>query len=103
MADLTTEDVAQWFRAKAEKDRADEAVNRVCADFRRTIKGYGAYAQLWRQAAVHFDGGKRAYAFKTADMWESMRERCVKQYEASRRDGIHADTLDQTRVGVLVL
>ncbi|KAH9902475.1 hypothetical protein C8Q73DRAFT_634352 [Cubamyces lactineus] len=91
-------DVAQWYRAKAEKDRADEAVNRICADFRRTIKGYGAYARLWRDAAARSDGGKRAYALKTAAMWEGMKERCARQYEASRRAEVAADVLDQTRV-----
>ena len=60
--------------------------------------GYGAYAQLWRDAAARAEGGKRAYALKTAAMWEGMKDRCARQYETSRRAEVNADALDQTRV-----
>ncbi|KAI0359016.1 hypothetical protein OH77DRAFT_1502180 [Trametes cingulata] len=95
----TNADMVQWFRAKAAKDRADEAVNKICAEFRRTCQGFGAYADLWRQAAEDESrpAGERAYASKTAAMWSRMRTLCEQQYNASRRRGVEADRLDQTR------
>ncbi|KAI0652690.1 hypothetical protein C8Q79DRAFT_896703 [Trametes meyenii] len=91
-------DAVQWFRAKAEKDRADEAVNRVCAEFRRTEAGYRAYAALWCKAAESCEQGERAYALKTAHMWEEMACECEKVYDACRRPGIPREVLNQTRV-----
>ncbi|KAI0348881.1 hypothetical protein OH77DRAFT_1415874, partial [Trametes cingulata] len=94
-----------WFRAKAAKHRADEAVNKICAEFRRTSMGYSAYADLWRQAA-HKEGkspGERAYyALKTAAMWDRMRTQCDDHYDASRRAGVDAAQLDQSRVCTVV-
>ncbi|KAH9846527.1 hypothetical protein C2E23DRAFT_743953 [Lenzites betulinus] len=78
-------DVVQWFRAKAEKDRADEAVNRLCAEFRRTRAGYRAYASMWETSATTRHGGERAYALKTATMWSSMADECEREYDGSRR------------------
>ncbi|KAH9856055.1 hypothetical protein C2E23DRAFT_771667 [Lenzites betulinus] len=90
-------DMVQWFRAKAEKDRADEAVNRLCAEFRRTSMGYRAYAALWDTAADACEGGERAYAKKTAAMWTQMSRSCEKAYDAARRADAPADRLDHTR------
>ncbi|KAH9858372.1 hypothetical protein C2E23DRAFT_719354 [Lenzites betulinus] len=91
-------DIVQWFRAKAEKDRADEAVNRLCAEFRRTALGFETYASMWRQSADSQARGARAYAYKTAAMWSSMARACTRSYDSARRPGVSADTLDQTRV-----
>ncbi|KAH9894233.1 hypothetical protein C8Q73DRAFT_631531, partial [Cubamyces lactineus] len=102
-------DVVQWFRAKASKDRADggdpglvadEAVNKICADFRRTCLGFSAYADLWCQAAARSQGGERAYASKTAAMWSRMQRQCQEHYDRSRKAGVPAEQLDQTRVSV---
>ncbi|KAI0325214.1 hypothetical protein GY45DRAFT_1261276, partial [Cubamyces sp. BRFM 1775] len=101
VSEASSTEQAQWFRAKAEKDRADEAVNRHCAEFRRTIKAYDAMSALWRDAAARTDGGERAYAFKTAAMWEGMHRRCALEYERARRNEIPAERLDQTRVCIL--
>ncbi|KAI0352177.1 hypothetical protein OH77DRAFT_1460988 [Trametes cingulata] len=92
-------EMVQWFRARAAKDRADEAVNKICAEFRRTSIGYAAYADLWRQAAQASGRpiGEQAYALKTAAMWERMRIQCDEQYDGSRRPGVDASQLDQTR------
>ncbi|KAI0324988.1 hypothetical protein GY45DRAFT_1438713 [Cubamyces sp. BRFM 1775] len=90
-------DSAQWYRAKAGKDRADEEVNIRCADFRRTCAGYKTYAEMWRQAAMVQSGGERAYALKTASMWDRMARQCAQEYENARKPGVDADTLDQTR------
>ncbi|OSD00556.1 hypothetical protein PYCCODRAFT_1426395 [Trametes coccinea BRFM310] len=86
-----------YYWAKAKKDRADKAAHRICMDFRRTIKGYGVYAQLWRDTAACSNGGKRAYTLKTAAMWEGMKEWCAVQYEVLRRAEVAANVLDQTR------
>ncbi|KAH9856761.1 hypothetical protein C2E23DRAFT_721496 [Lenzites betulinus] len=91
-------DIVQWFRAKAEKDRADEAVNRLCAEFRRTSMGYRAYAALWSAAGDVRQGGERAYAKKTAAMWTQMATACDRTYDASRRADTPAERLDHTRV-----
>ncbi|KAI0348920.1 hypothetical protein OH77DRAFT_357638 [Trametes cingulata] len=98
-ATYTTVQMVQWFRARAAKDRADEAVNKICAEFRRTSIGYAAYADLWRQAAQTSGrpAGEKAYALKTAAMWERMRNQCDEHYDGSRRAGIDAGQLDQTR------
>ena len=98
-----TVDSAQWYRAKAGKDRADEEVNIRCADFRRTCMGYKTYAEMWRQAAMAQSGGERAYALKTASMWDRMARQCAQEYEKARKPGVDADTLDQTRVCVLYI
>ncbi|KAI0360939.1 hypothetical protein OH77DRAFT_1393310 [Trametes cingulata] len=92
--------MVQWFRAKAAKDRADEAVNKICAEFRRTSVGYGAYAALWRQAAETNGrpSGERAYALKTAAMWDRMQRLCDEHYNSSRRPAVDPLQLDQTRV-----
>lgn len=90
----------QWFRAKAAKDRADEAVNKLCAEFRRTCMGYGAYAELWRTAATRCEGGERAYAYKTAAMWERMKKACGVEYDAARKEGVAGELLDHTRVSL---
>ncbi|KAI0361623.1 hypothetical protein OH77DRAFT_1500913 [Trametes cingulata] len=96
----TNAEMVQWFRARAAKDRADEAVNKICAEFRRTCQGYGAYARLWQQTAQEESrpAGERAYAYKTAAMWARMHKLCEEQYNASRRPGVEAGRLDQTRV-----
>ncbi|KAH9853107.1 hypothetical protein C2E23DRAFT_729264 [Lenzites betulinus] len=94
----TPVDQVQWFRAKADKDRADEAVNRICAEFRRTAMGYQAYADMWDASARARAGGERAFAFKTAAMWSAMAETCERTYHEARRPGVPAGQLDQTRV-----
>ncbi|KAI0362920.1 hypothetical protein BV20DRAFT_959341 [Pilatotrama ljubarskyi] len=98
-------EMVQWFRARAAKDRADEAVNKICAEFRRTCQGYGAYARLWQQAAQEESrpAGERAYAYKTGAMWARMHKLCEEQYDASRRPGVEAGRLDQTRVRAVSL
>ncbi|KAH9854259.1 hypothetical protein C2E23DRAFT_726994 [Lenzites betulinus] len=94
----STLDIVQWFRAKADKDRADEAVNRLCAEFRRTSMGYKAYATLWSAAGDSRKGGERAYAKKTAAMWTRMAAACDKAYDSARRADAPPDRLDHTRV-----
>ncbi|KAH9850836.1 hypothetical protein C2E23DRAFT_869779 [Lenzites betulinus] len=93
----TSVDIVQWFRAKADKDRADEAVNRLCAEFRRTSMGYKAYATLWSAAGDSRKGGERAYAKKTAAMWTRMAAACDKAYDSARRADAPPDRLDHTR------
>lgn len=95
--------IVQWFRAKAAKDRADEAVNKLWAEFRRTCMGYGAYAEVWRAAAMGCEGGERAYAHKTAAMWDHMKKACEVEYDAARKDGKADQVLDHTRVRTLPL
>ncbi len=95
-------DIVQWFRAKAAKDRADEAVNKLCAEFRRTCMGYGAYADVWRTAAIWCKGGERAYAHKTAAMWVQMKKACEVEYDTAQKDGIAGELLDHTRVRTLL-
>ncbi|KAJ3014547.1 hypothetical protein NUW54_g1280 [Trametes sanguinea] len=95
----TEVDRVQWFRAKAAKHRADEAVNITCAEFRRTSMGYSRYASLWLEAAQRpgICPGQQAYAYKTAAMWDNMRAQCDRKYDESRRADSLPDRLDHTR------
>lgn len=92
--------MVQWFRAKAGKERADEAVNKICAEFRRTAMAYGRYSEMWQRGASSATGGERAYALKTAAMWARMQRQCTEEYDGARREGVPPDRLDHTRVSV---
>ena len=90
----------QWQRARAEKVRCDEAVSRLCAEFRFTRDGYAWYSQQWLSAAevVGECRGKRAYAYERAEMWVSKRDQIVAAYDDARREGVDSEQLDHTRV-----
>ncbi len=96
-------DRTQWFRAWQEKLRYDEAVNIVCADFRATIRGYDHMARLWLTAASREGAlpGDRAYAHQHHTIFSRMRNECKVEYDRSRKPGVAADTLDQSKVRAL--
>ncbi len=67
--------------------------------------GYGKYSTMWLEAGdrAGASAGMRAYAHKTAAMWENMRAQCQQEYDDARASGVPADQLDQTRVSRLLL
>ena len=95
----------QFMRAVIAKRRTDEAVSRKCEEFRQASKTYHFYAQKWTEKAeiVGSCRGKRAYAYKQADMWMKKAERVETAYELTRRPGVPRDQLDHTRVRILLL
>lgn len=78
----------QWFRASAEKTRVDEEVNKLHAEFRRTILAWNNMAAAWASTSLlrHVSKGATAYANKKAAMYKRMAEDCEKVYVSSRRD-----------------
>ena len=95
----------QFMRAVIAKRRTDEAVSRKCEEFRRASKTYRFYMQKWTEKAEIAGScrGKRAYAYKQADMWKRKAERIEVAYESTRRPGVPWDQLDHTRVRNLFL
>ena len=85
------------------KRRTDEAVSRKCEEFRRASKTYRFYMQMWMEKAdiIGTCRGKRAYAYKQADMWKRKAERIEAAYEATRRPGVPSNQLDHTRVRIV--
>ncbi|KAI1788507.1 hypothetical protein LXA43DRAFT_894466 [Ganoderma leucocontextum] len=95
-------DRAQWFRAWQEKMRYDEAVNILCAEFRATVMGFAAMADLWKGAAERddLDPGERAYAWQHHAMFERMRKRAQTEYDLARKNDVPHEQLDHTRVSL---
>ncbi|THH17939.1 hypothetical protein EUX98_g9037 [Antrodiella citrinella] len=85
-----------WFRARAEKDRHDENVNKLHADFRHTIKAYRSMARLWTVAGERTDTsrGAQAFAHQKAAMFLRMAQECEEEYVESRRDKLDGEKLD---------
>ena len=82
------------------KRRTDEAVSRKCEEFRRGIRSYNVFMSKWLEKA-EIPGecrGKRAYAYKQAEMWKIKAERMEKAYNSVRRADTDRDQLDHTRV-----
>ncbi|EIW57819.1 uncharacterized protein TRAVEDRAFT_125716, partial [Trametes versicolor FP-101664 SS1] len=53
-------DMAQWLRAKARKECANKAMNKICAEFCHTAMAYGQYSEMWQRGASSATGGERA-------------------------------------------
>ena len=94
----------QWQRARSEKLRCDEAVSKLCAEFRFARDGYAWIANAWRKAAdvVGAPRGQRAYAYAHERMWLQKREEIVQVYEHERRKGVKSEELDHSRVSAVV-
>ncbi|OCH85160.1 hypothetical protein OBBRIDRAFT_692560, partial [Obba rivulosa] len=66
----------EWFRARAEKERYDEEVNILHAEFRRTIKSFMKMSEVWEAAARKSDRspGAKAYAKQKSFMFKRMQD-----------------------------
>ena len=78
----------EWFRARAEKDRHNENVNQLHADFRHTITAYSKMSVLWTAASnrPELSRGARAYAHQKAAMFKEMESTSAAMYKKTRRD-----------------
>ncbi|KAH9932518.1 uncharacterized protein B0H18DRAFT_860635, partial [Fomitopsis serialis] len=81
-------DRVQWFRARAEKDRANEEVNKLHAEFKRTILGFKNMSNAWQAVSTkpELSEGARVYARKKADMFSKLSLQCANQFASTRRD-----------------
>ena len=93
----------QWQLARADKARIDEAVSRLCAEFRFSRDGYAWFAELWRIAATMVGDcrGKRAYAYERHQMWLKKQADITEAYEGARRKGVPSEQLDHSRVNLV--
>ncbi|TFY63889.1 hypothetical protein EVJ58_g2973, partial [Rhodofomes roseus] len=80
-------DRVQWFRAKAEMTRANEEVNKLHAEFKRTILGFKNMSKAWEAvSAKDLSRGAQVYARKKADMFSKMSLQCANAFASTRRD-----------------
>ncbi|KAH9907106.1 uncharacterized protein B0H18DRAFT_849414, partial [Fomitopsis serialis] len=81
-------DRVQWFRARAEKDRANEEVNKLHAEFKRTILGFKSMSNAWEAVSTKTDlsEGARVYARKKADMFSKLSLQCANHFASTRKD-----------------
>nr|GAT45633.1 predicted protein [Mycena chlorophos] len=100
-------DRVQWFRARASRDRMDEELEILEAEFSRSIRSFSKMRDVWTAMAEQKnlvpdnpdELGWRAYAFRQAAMYERLRAECVeaqteapilaaKDLEAEDRKGV---------------
>ncbi|TFY54299.1 hypothetical protein EVJ58_g8946 [Rhodofomes roseus] len=81
-------DRVQWFRARADLSRVNEEVNKLHAEFKRSILGYKNLSLSWESVAKHsaLSEGARVYARKKAAMFNKLSEQCAQVFAKSRRD-----------------
>ena len=93
----------QWQLARADKARIDEAVSRLCAEFRFSRDGYAWFAELWLVSATRVGKcrGKRAYAYERHQMWLKKQADMIASYEDARRSGVPSEQLDHARVSLV--
>ncbi|KAH9830166.1 uncharacterized protein C8Q71DRAFT_717239 [Rhodofomes roseus] len=91
-------DRVQWFRAKAEMTRANEEVNKLHAEFKRTILGFKNMSKAWEAVSTKKDlsRGAQVYAWKKADMFSKMSLQCANAFASTRRD--HEEKWDYAKV-----
>ncbi|KAJ3567111.1 hypothetical protein NP233_g6578 [Leucocoprinus birnbaumii] len=74
-------DRVRWFRARASRDRLQEEVEIICAEFQRVTVSFTRMTDIWktigdRMSAQESDEyiaqGYRAYAYKQAEMYEQL-------------------------------
>lgn len=97
LMDILLASRVEWFRARADKHRHDENVNRVHSDFECTIIGYEAFSILWGAAgeithstspdgsSLEWSRGKRAFAKQQSAMWMEMCQRCKINFQDARK------------------
>ncbi|KAH9913617.1 uncharacterized protein B0H18DRAFT_850835, partial [Fomitopsis serialis] len=78
----------QWFRARADLARINEEINKLHAEFKRTILGFKNLSLAWESAALktQLSDGSRAYARKKADMFQKLSDQCSETFAKARRD-----------------
>ena len=78
----------QWFRARAEVQRVNEEINKLHAEFKRTILGFKNMSKAWQNvsAKTGLSGGARAYALKKTDMFSTLSEQCTVVFASTRKD-----------------
>ncbi|KAH9936581.1 uncharacterized protein B0H18DRAFT_859881, partial [Fomitopsis serialis] len=81
-------DRVQWFRARAEVKRVTEEINKLHAEFKRTILGFKNMSKAWEDmsARAALSEGARAYALKKADMFNKLSVQCANAFATTRRD-----------------
>ncbi|TFY52044.1 hypothetical protein EVJ58_g10233 [Rhodofomes roseus] len=91
-------DRVQWFRAKAEMTRANEEVNKLHAEFKRTILGFKNMSNAWEAVSTQqmLSRGAQAYARKKADIFSKMSLQCANAFASTRRD--HEEKWDYAKV-----
>ncbi|KAH9929425.1 uncharacterized protein B0H18DRAFT_832381, partial [Fomitopsis serialis] len=78
----------QWFRARAEKARVNEEINKLHAEFKRTTLGFRNMSAAWEAVSLK-DGmspGARAYAKRKTAMFKQMSTNSAAAFAATRRD-----------------
>lgn len=74
-------DRVKWFRDQAERDRFQEEVEILEAEFERTIKSHGRMAEVWTELAGHCSNlGAAAYAHKKVAMYSQLQNDCKSAY-----------------------
>jgi hypothetical protein len=77
-----------WLRAKARHDRWEEEVILVTKEMGWTVNWFNHYATRWRLRAQNVDakGGAAAYAWKQAQVWESLKKDCEVMFGVGRSE-----------------
>ncbi|KAH9928328.1 uncharacterized protein B0H18DRAFT_857014, partial [Fomitopsis serialis] len=85
---LEVVDRVQWFRARAEMERANEEVNKLHAEFKRTILGFKNMSNAWESVSTKatLSEGARVYARKKADMFSKLSLQCASTFASTRKD-----------------
>ncbi|KAH9924500.1 uncharacterized protein B0H18DRAFT_877822 [Fomitopsis serialis] len=81
-------DRVQWFRARAEVKRVNEEINKLHAEFKRTILGFKNMSRAWEQvsAKAGLSDGARAYALRKVNMFNKLSVQCADVFGTTRKD-----------------
>ncbi|KAH9913610.1 uncharacterized protein B0H18DRAFT_1126101 [Fomitopsis serialis] len=74
--------------SSADLARINEEINKLHAEFKRTILGFKNLSLAWESAALktQLSDGSRAYARKKADMFQKLSDQCSETFAKARRD-----------------
>jgi hypothetical protein len=76
----------KWFRERAERDRFQEEVQILEAEFERTITSHGRMAEVWSELASRCSESKpgaAAYAHKKVGMYHQLQCDCKLAYKTA--------------------
>lgn len=78
-------DRVKWFHDRAERDRFQEEVEILEAEFERTTISHGRMAEVWTElAGCCSKPGAAAYAYKKVSMYNKLQNDCQLAYAIAR-------------------
>lgn len=77
-------DWVKWFRDRADRNRHQEEVKILEAEFGRTIVSHRRMAKVWGELAGRSKLGAAAYAHKKVEMYRKLQNDCETAYKTAK-------------------